>query len=174
MFFHLTQFRELGQKYRNIFVRFLVQMKTLNFAFEINWPLHLQHITLAEVLCLDTCGWTMESLKQIVHQLTILFLEMLKMIQVIYFFIVYYLIDSLKRKIYWLQKKIFWISSSIFQARRQETHEVIIQVVIMILHQSHPPGKISQTFVQVLFFKKKIKIFFLGIKGIPNRKCEGT
>ena len=38
-FFHLTHFRELGQKYRNIFVLFLVQMKTLNFAFEINWPL---------------------------------------------------------------------------------------------------------------------------------------
>ena len=39
LFFHLTHFRELGQKYRNIFVLFLVQMKTLNFAFEINWPL---------------------------------------------------------------------------------------------------------------------------------------
>ena len=35
-FFYLTHFRELGQKYKNIFVRFLVQMKTLNFAFEIN------------------------------------------------------------------------------------------------------------------------------------------
>ena len=31
--------RELGQKYKNIFVRVLVQMKTLNFAFENNWPL---------------------------------------------------------------------------------------------------------------------------------------
>ena len=39
LFFHLTHFRELGQKYKNIFIRFLVQMKTLNFAFEINWPL---------------------------------------------------------------------------------------------------------------------------------------
>ena len=39
LFFHLTHFRELGQKYKNIFVQFLVQMKTLNFAFEINWPL---------------------------------------------------------------------------------------------------------------------------------------
>ena len=36
LFFHLTHFRELGQKYRNNFVRFLVQLKTLNFAFEIN------------------------------------------------------------------------------------------------------------------------------------------
>ena len=29
----------LGQKYTNIFVRFLVQMKNIEFAFEINWPL---------------------------------------------------------------------------------------------------------------------------------------
>ena len=29
----------LGQKYKNIFVHFLVQMKTVEFAFEINWPL---------------------------------------------------------------------------------------------------------------------------------------
>ena len=41
LFFHLTNFRELGQKYKNIFVRFLVQMKTLKFAFETNWPLAL-------------------------------------------------------------------------------------------------------------------------------------
>ena len=27
-FFYLAHFRELGQKYKNIFVRFLVQMKT--------------------------------------------------------------------------------------------------------------------------------------------------
>ena len=32
-------FLKLGQKYKNIFVGFLVQMKTLKFAFEINWPL---------------------------------------------------------------------------------------------------------------------------------------
>ena len=38
-FFDLTHFRELGQKYKNIFVRFLVQMKTSKFAFEINCPL---------------------------------------------------------------------------------------------------------------------------------------
>ena len=37
--FYLTHFRELGQKYKNIFVQFLVQMKTSKFAFEINWPL---------------------------------------------------------------------------------------------------------------------------------------
>jgi hypothetical protein len=29
-------FLKLGQKYKNIFVGFLVQMKTLKFAFEIN------------------------------------------------------------------------------------------------------------------------------------------
>ena len=39
LFFDLTHFRELGQNYRNILVRFLVQMKTLKFASEINWPL---------------------------------------------------------------------------------------------------------------------------------------
>ena len=33
-----AHFRELGQKYENIFVWFLVQMKTSKFAFEINWP----------------------------------------------------------------------------------------------------------------------------------------
>ena len=35
LFFYLTHFRELGQKYKNIFVRFLVQMKTSS-AFKIN------------------------------------------------------------------------------------------------------------------------------------------
>ena len=39
MFICLTHFRELGQKCRNIFGRFLILMKTLNFAFEIKWPL---------------------------------------------------------------------------------------------------------------------------------------
>ena len=38
-FYDFTHFRELGQKYKNIFVQFLVQMKTSKFAFEINWPL---------------------------------------------------------------------------------------------------------------------------------------
>ena len=33
--FFIWPIRELGQKYKNI----LVQMKTLKFAFEINWPL---------------------------------------------------------------------------------------------------------------------------------------
>ena len=37
--FDLTHFRELGQNYRNILVPFLVQIKTLKFASEINWPL---------------------------------------------------------------------------------------------------------------------------------------
>ena len=36
--FDLTSFLRLGQKHKNIFVRFLVQMKTLKFAFEIYWP----------------------------------------------------------------------------------------------------------------------------------------
>ena len=35
-FFDLTHFRELGQIYRNILVRFLVQMKSLKFVSEIN------------------------------------------------------------------------------------------------------------------------------------------
>ena len=38
-FFDLTHFKELRQKYKNIFVWFFVQMKTSKFAFEINWPL---------------------------------------------------------------------------------------------------------------------------------------
>ena len=40
-FFDLIHFRELGQKYKNIFpVSFvLVQMKPLKFASEIYWPL---------------------------------------------------------------------------------------------------------------------------------------
>ena len=29
-----------GHKYNNIFIRFLVQMKTSKFAYEINWPLN--------------------------------------------------------------------------------------------------------------------------------------
>ena len=39
LFFYLTHFRELGQKYKNIFIQFFVQMKTPKFAFENNWPL---------------------------------------------------------------------------------------------------------------------------------------
>ena len=39
-FFDLTYFREVGQKYRNIFV--LVQMKTSKSHSEINWPLAAQ------------------------------------------------------------------------------------------------------------------------------------
>ena len=34
-----TNLHILGQKYKNIFVLFLVQMKTVEFAFDINWPL---------------------------------------------------------------------------------------------------------------------------------------
>ena len=34
--FDLTHLRELGQKYKNNFVRFLVPVKTSKFAFEIN------------------------------------------------------------------------------------------------------------------------------------------
>ena len=40
LFFYLTHFRELGQKYKDIFVRFLVQIKTSIFDFEIYWPLY--------------------------------------------------------------------------------------------------------------------------------------
>ena len=36
LFFDLTHFRELGQNYRNILVRFLVQIKTAKFASESN------------------------------------------------------------------------------------------------------------------------------------------
>ena len=35
-FFDLTHFRELGQKYKNIFVRFLVQMKTSKFPLRLS------------------------------------------------------------------------------------------------------------------------------------------
>ena len=38
-FFDFTSFYRLGQKYKNIFVRFLVQMKTFKSPFEINLPL---------------------------------------------------------------------------------------------------------------------------------------
>ena len=40
-FFDLTYFREVRQKYRNILVRFLVQMKTSKSNSEIKWPLSL-------------------------------------------------------------------------------------------------------------------------------------
>ena len=49
-FFDLTHFRELGQKYKNIFLRFLVQMKTLKFAFEINWPLVIEGLLKENIL----------------------------------------------------------------------------------------------------------------------------
>ena len=42
-FFDLTSFYRLGQKYKNIFIHFLVQMKTLKFAFEIYWPLIISY-----------------------------------------------------------------------------------------------------------------------------------
>ena len=35
----MTHFRELGQIYKNILVRFLVHIKNLKFASDINWPL---------------------------------------------------------------------------------------------------------------------------------------
>ena len=38
-FFDLTHFRSLGQKSKNNFFQFLVQMRTRHFAFEIYWPL---------------------------------------------------------------------------------------------------------------------------------------
>jgi hypothetical protein len=44
--FDVTSFLRLGQKYKNIFVHLLVQVKTLIFAFEIYWP--LAHIPLSD------------------------------------------------------------------------------------------------------------------------------
>ena len=38
-FFDLTSFYRLGQKHKNIFDCFLVQMETLKSPFKINWPL---------------------------------------------------------------------------------------------------------------------------------------
>ena len=43
---------KLGQKYKNIFVGFLVQMKTFKFAFEINRPLGfrcVQHLKMTVI-----------------------------------------------------------------------------------------------------------------------------
>ena len=39
IFFDAIHFRELGQKCKNIFDRFLDHLKTSKSAFEINWPL---------------------------------------------------------------------------------------------------------------------------------------
>ena len=39
MLLWLDSFQRLGQKYRDIFVHFLVQRKTSEYAFEINWPI---------------------------------------------------------------------------------------------------------------------------------------
>ena len=39
LFIWAVYFRSLGQKSKNNFVRFLVQMRTRKFAFEIYWPL---------------------------------------------------------------------------------------------------------------------------------------
>ena len=39
IFFYLTYFRSLGQKSKNNFVLFLVQVRTRKFASEIYWPL---------------------------------------------------------------------------------------------------------------------------------------
>ena len=45
LFFYLTQFISLGQKSKNSFIRFLVQMRTRKkFAPEIYWPLVKQHL----------------------------------------------------------------------------------------------------------------------------------
>ena len=38
-FFDLIHFKDLGQKLKNIFLQFLVKMKTSKFAFEIICPL---------------------------------------------------------------------------------------------------------------------------------------
>ena len=56
-FFDFIHFRELGQKYKNIFVRFLVQMKTSKFAFEIIWPLPEVSWFLPEVMMQGLFHW---------------------------------------------------------------------------------------------------------------------
>ena len=43
-------FQRLGQKYKNIYVRFVLQMKTLKSPFEINWPLEASGYVI--VICL--------------------------------------------------------------------------------------------------------------------------
>ena len=45
----------LGQKYKNIFVGFLVQMKSLEFAFEINWPLLQNQMLKCSTSALKDC-----------------------------------------------------------------------------------------------------------------------
>ena len=49
----MAHFIELGQNYRNILVQFLVQIKTLKFACEINWPLVDET---KSMLCRDVSG----------------------------------------------------------------------------------------------------------------------
>ena len=44
-------FLKLGQKYKNIFVGSLVQIKTLKVTFQINWPLPLQTANLGHFEC---------------------------------------------------------------------------------------------------------------------------
>ena len=66
----MIHFRELGQIYKNIFVWFLVQMKTLKFSSEIYWPLaevkiwpnsaffHLkQDVFIISLLCMSLSSW---------------------------------------------------------------------------------------------------------------------
>ena len=44
----------LGEKYKNIFIWLLIQMKTSKFAFEINWPLGISNFWCASVSILHT------------------------------------------------------------------------------------------------------------------------
>jgi hypothetical protein len=53
-FVYLTSVYRLGQKYENIFVHFLVQMKTLKSPFEINWPLGWHFCTLGDFRNIST------------------------------------------------------------------------------------------------------------------------
>ena len=56
-FFDLSSFYRLGQKYKNIFVCFLIQMKTLKSSFKFLWP--PQNVwTLTRYLHFTVCAYT--------------------------------------------------------------------------------------------------------------------
>ena len=60
-FFDLTHFRELTQNYSNILFRFWVQIKTLKFASEINWPLKIKEILESFLFCMYLGSFTLPS-----------------------------------------------------------------------------------------------------------------
>ena len=57
---------KIGQKYKNIFVVFMVQMKNEKFAFEINWPLTFVNWTLISRLI------TWNGIQQVINRATII------------------------------------------------------------------------------------------------------